>query len=157
MLEHLTLAERIAGSITAILILLGMVAGWITVVRPRIRKGIARVTAALDTIAGRPPVTDSITGRELSPELPSIGKRMDTIEGSVSRLVGVIESQHTQDERLDAHEERLEKHAEQIKQLQDAVIERVATKAESVAAFRAIEAIAKQGDLGAPEIEDPQT
>lgn len=131
----------------AILALLGIIVGWLKVVRPRWRKGTERVTAALDTIAGRPPVVDSITGKELAPELPSIGKRMESVEGSVSRLVEVIEGQHKQDQRLDDHERRLQ-------QLEEQVIERVASKAESVAAWRAVEAVAKGADPTIPELEE---
>lgn len=122
----------------------GLLVGYLRVIRPRLRKAAARIGAALDTIAGRGPVMDSITGKQLAPELPSIGKRMDAMEGSVSRLVEVIEGQHKQDERLDDHETRL-------KRLEEQTVERVATKVESTQAWRAIEAVAHQSDSTTPE------
>lgn len=128
--------STLVGIASALVVVLGGVVAWLRWVRPRIRSTAGRVGAALDTIAGRPAITDNITGRELAPELPSIGKRMESVEGSVAQLVEVIRSQHLQDQRLDNHEGR-------IKQLEDGTIERIATKAESVSAWRAVEAVAK--------------
>lgn len=125
--------------------LLAVVAGWLRWVRPKWRSATGRIVAALDTIAGREAITDTITGRELAPPLPSIGRRMESVEGSVSRLVEVIESQAEQNQRLDNHESRIE-------QLEAQVIERIAAKAESVSAWRAVEAVAKQADPPAPPL-----
>lgn len=142
----LTRTNAILGLALSVLALLGFVLGWLRVVRPRWRRGLSRVGAALDTIAGREAITDNITGKELAPELPSIGKRMESVEDSVARLVDVVESQHHQDEQLADHERRL-------KQLEDQTIERIAAKAESVSAWRAVEAVAKNVDPTTPAID----
>lgn len=126
----------LVGIAASLVVVLGAVFGWLRWVQPKIRHGLARGGAALDTVVGREAIVDNITGRELAPALPSIGKRMESMEGTVSRLVEVIEGQHQQDKRLDDHERRL-------KQLEDGTIERIAAKAESVSAWRAVEAVAK--------------
>lgn len=143
MIEQTGTLVTIAGGILALLL---AVLGWLRWLRPRVRKAISRTGAALDTIAGREAIVDNITGRELAPALPSIGKRMESVEGSVAQLVEVIKSQHQQDRRLDDHDHR-------IKQLEDGTIERIAGKAESVATWRAVEAIAKQGTDETPQID----
>lgn len=150
MLEQTSTLVTIACGILAVMA--GLV-GWLRWVRPRLRHGVTRVGAALDTLAGRPPIVDNITGKELAPELPSIGKRMESVEGSVAQLVEVIKSQHQQDIRLNAHEQALDLHEGRIKQLEDGTIERIAAKAESVSAWRAVEAVAKSSPPDEPELD----
>lgn len=134
--------------------LLGIFVGWITLIRPRWRKFVSRIVAALDTIAGREAVVDSITGRELAPALPSVGQRMDTLEQTVSKLVEAEIQRQQIDQRVTEAHQRIDLLERRVHGLEDGAIERVANKAESVAAWRAVEAVAKQGDPGAPEIEE---
>ena len=90
---------------------------------------------------------------------------MASVEIAVSHIADLLVSQQAQDRRLEnvegrvaeAHQ-RIDQHDHDIAELQGGVIERVAGKAESVAAFRAIEAVAKNADPIAPvlsEKEDP--
>lgn len=136
MLEQTDTLVGIAGGLVVVL---GALLAWLRWIRPKVRRAVGRTGAALDTIAGRPPIVDNITGRELAPALPSIGERMASVEQRVDRLVEVIEGQHRQDVRLDDHEHRIE-------QLENAAIERIATKAESAKAWNAIAAVAQQHD-----------
>ena len=128
-----------------------MLLGWLRVVRPRIRKARATLTSAQDALLGREAIIDSITGREIAPALPGVGSRMahqeqqmELLTVSVTKLVDQQQHQIALERRVDGHEDR-------IKGLEDAAIERVVGKAESASAWRAMEAIAKQGDPTAIE------
>lgn len=136
MLEQTSTLVTIASCLAAVL---GAVFSWLRWIRPPVRRWIHRTGAALDTLAGREAIVDNITGKVYSEALPSIGVRMASVEGSVARLVEVIESQHQQDKRLDDHDHR-------IGQLENGAIERIATKAESAQAWRAMAAVAHESD-----------
>lgn len=125
--------------------------GWRKWIKPWVGS-VARTWVALrDSLIGREAQHDSITGREIQPALPGIGVRMEAVETNVGRLIELVAGQHRQDERLDEHEAALTEHGNRLKQLEDGTIERIATKAESVAAWKAVAAVAKQED---PMVED---
>lgn len=151
---NLTDASNVTGLALGIIALLGAVLGWLRWVRPRWLKATGRVGAALDTIAGRPEITDNITGAVLAPALPSVGMRLGTLEESVSRLVEAEIERQQLDRRVTEAHERIDTLDKRVRGLEEATIERVANKAESVAAFRAIEAVAKNGDPITPQIEE---
>lgn len=128
--------------------------------RPKWHKARDRFTAAVDSIAGRPAITDSITGRELVPELPSIGKRMESVEvaqietrQAINHIATLLEVQKELTQRVDGHDDQLELVGKDIQELKEQAIERIAGKAESISAWRAVEAVAKHTDPTAPEIE----
>jgi hypothetical protein len=147
--------STLVGIASALVVVLGAVIGWLRWVRPRARRAASRVGAALDTIAGREAIVDNITGRELAPALPSIGERMDTMERTVSMLAQQQAHQAVQDREIAALTGRVENVENDVQQLKDGTIERIAAKAESVAAWKAVEAVAKQTDPidGAPELD----
>lgn len=110
--------------------------GWLRWVRPRFRRVRADFVAARDSIVGRDPVMDTITGVERLPALPGIGVRMATTEQQLGVLTDAVAK------IADSHV-RLENHEERIARLEAASVERVVTKAESAAAWRAVEAVAQ--------------
>lgn len=138
----------------ALLTLLGIVVGWLKVVRPRIHSASRQVVAARDAVLGRDAIVDSITGEERAPALPGIGARMAHQEQQMELLAITVTKLVDQQAHQLKLEQRVDDHDNRLKQLEDQVIERVAAKAESVSAWRAVEAIAKHGDPSAPEIED---
>ena len=138
--ESLALLAAIAAGIAA------LTAIWKAIKRARAatRGAIVDGVKIRDSIIGRGAVVDTITGQQLAPPLPGIGQRMDTVE----RTVATLADQHRV---LDDHEDRLKAHAEAIAELKAASVERVVTRAESAAAWRAVEAVA----MSTPD--DPDT
>lgn len=127
--------------------LTGIAVGWVTKVRPwRAARAEAEATKERDRIAtrdaliGRPPVLDSITGKEISPALPGIGQRMATQEQQMADMASsVAQIAETQAELARVHI-TLEAHEGRLTALERGAVERVVTRAESAAAWRAMEA-----------------
>lgn len=135
------------GLALGLLALLGAFVGFLRWARPRYRTAKTQGAMAIYSLVGRDEVVDPASGRVLAEAQPGIGARMESVENAVVRVVDLIESQQRQDDRIDDHEHR-------IKQLEDGTIERIAGKAESTAAWRAVEKIAETGGL--PDLDaDP--
>lgn len=132
-----------------------LVAGWIKKVKPRLREREQDRIAQRDVLLGRPPIYDTIIPtKEIAPALPGIGQRMAEQESLSSRqaeqlaemtraLTTLAEShkhQLVQDARLDAHEREIGDHGDRLSKLENAAVERVVARAESAAAWRAMEA-----------------
>lgn len=109
-----------------------VVVGWFKWLRPRVKRAQQESVAIRDAILGRDAILDSITGEERVPALPGIGMRMATVEEALVALA-------------DVHVKMLD-HEERIRSLETGSLERIAARADSVAAFKAIEAIAKEED-----------
>lgn len=142
----------IIGLVLGLLALLGALLSYLRWVHPRIKKARATARAATDALLGRDAILDTITGEEIHPALPGVGARMahqeqqmELLTVTVTKLVDQQVHQQKLERRVDGLEHR-------VKGLEDQTIERVAGKAESVAAWRAVEAVARQTD---PEIEEP--
>lgn len=128
--------------------------GWRKWLRPKVHQGRSTWISVRDSLVGREAQHDSITGREIQPALPSLGVRMESMERAavetnetLKHVVELVRSQQQQDQHIANHEKR-------ITALEDGTIERIAAKAESVAAWRAVEAVAKSAppDDGTPEL-----
>lgn len=128
MIDGLLQIDALSKALIGLMTVAGLVFGFYRWVRPRFASIGNDVRAGRDALVGRAAVFDSITGRELSPELPGIGVRMATIETAVAILA---ESSG----RLDSLEHRVES-------LEGAAVERVVAKVESAQAWRAVEAVA---------------
>jgi hypothetical protein len=100
--------------------------GWFKWVSPKFRRASAEVTEIRDNILGRPAIKNEITGKVIAEAVPSLGTQIAGLGDAVRELT----KSH---KRLDDLEDRVEK-------LEEAAVERVVTRAESAAAFRAIEA-----------------
>ena len=108
--------------------------------------------AIRDTLVGRDPVLDSITGEEIRPAIPGIGSRVSSIEAQgattaeqLSILTRAVADMAASTDRIDKLEERVTAIE------QGHFLERLAGKAESIQLFSTIEAVAKADP---PEDED---
>jgi hypothetical protein len=127
--------------------LLSVLVGWFRWVRPRYRRTRSEVTAIRDSILGRDAIRDSITGREIEPALPGVGVRLAATEehlGVLAQAVATIAESHV----------RLEDHETRISALEVASVERIVSRAESAAGWRAMEAAAKAAPDLVVEPED---
>lgn len=137
-----------ASEISSSVVLLGAVVGALALLWTKVgrkawvgyRTARAKATAVGDAILGRDAVVDTITGKEIAPALPGIGVRMANQEQQMEAITVAVT-------RLASHQETLIDHEGRLKALEEASIERVVTKAESAAAFRAIEAVAQQNHV----------
>jgi hypothetical protein len=159
MLYAVSLSQT-ATSLGIVLTLATLVGLWLThykVVRPWWRRIKRDVVGGRDVLVGRPAIVDPVSKKEIAPPLASLGERLEVhgerleenqaeINGTLKKVVALLESQQAQDRRLNDHEDQLAAHDDRIVNLENGVVERVVTKAESAAAFRAIEAIAKTDD-----------
>lgn len=132
------MTNELAYAITILTLLGGAITVWVFV-----RPAFMRSRAVADAILGEEPVNDR-AGREIQPARPGLVSRVGSVEHAVALLVET-------NTRLDNHENRLDAHDARIKELQEQTIERVVAKAESASAWRAVEAVAKQGEP--PEVE----
>lgn len=116
--------------------------GWWKRVRPW-WKGLKRdLIGGRDALLGREAVTDSITGKELAPAQPGVGVRIANVESAIVTLAQL----HVDINDLKASRDE---HGQRITKLEDAAVERVVGRAESAAAFQAIEAAIK----ATPDVE----
>lgn len=123
---------------------LTVLVGWLKVIRPAWRHGWGKVTAAFDSINGRPAIVDSITGAEIEPALPGIGVRMAHQEAvSVELAAAVSRLADTQEQHL-ALARQVRRIDDRVAKLEAAAVERVVTKVESAEAWRAVQAVAGQ-------------
>jgi cell division protein FtsB len=146
--------DALLGLALSTVALLAVAAGWLRWIRPRVHRGVRTWVAVRDSLVGREVQTESTTGRVIAPALPGIGLRLENIETSMARVADLLESQQRQDHRLEILEHGHDNHEHRIKQLEDQCIERIAAKAESVAAWRAVEKIADQGATVADDVLD---
>lgn len=117
---------------------------------PRWKRLRADATAVRDTLVGRDAVTDTITGREIAPALPSIGERMAEAERQMSTVVTAISKQAEalsslaeSNLRLNDHELRLRDHDTRLRDIEEQRAERIVGKAETVQLLRTIETVAQ--------------
>lgn len=142
-LDH---TSDLIGLALGLIALMGAVIAWARWIRPRYRAGKARIIGAVDALVGRDAIHDSITGKEIAPPLPGMGQRMAAMETAVTNLADLAVSQSHQDERITEAHLRINALETRVDSLETGRVEQVVTKAESVAAYRAMEAIAKHGD-----------
>lgn len=105
--------------------------GWAKVVGPRIKRAWSRGVGFFQTIAGRDPIIDKITGKEVAPAVPPLGEQMASINDTMGKLVAVIESNQDAHHRIDNHETRLVV-------LEEGRVERIVAQAESAQMWRAV-------------------
>lgn len=117
--------------------------------RPKIQRAWGTLVAALDSIVGRDEVRDSITGKVLAPELPGIGKRMAHQEQQMELLTVTVTKLVDQQVHQQKLEQRVSDVEDRVTKLENSTIERIASRAESAAAYRAIETAIK----ATPDVE----
>jgi hypothetical protein len=146
-------------------VLLAGVGAFFKWVRPAYKRGKADVISGRDALLGRDEVRDSITGKVLAPALPGMGVRMDRNEEQGRRqeeqMAAVVDAvaqiapaltqlaeshrrQEATDRLLAEHGKQIHANAVAIQDLKEARLERVAGHIDSAAAWKAVEAMAKQ-------------
>lgn len=106
--------------------------------------------AVRDSILGRPALVDSITGEERAPALPGIGVRMAHQEKQMSLLTEAVATLAESHVRIEHVESEVRDLTGRVTLLEEASVERVVNRADSAAAWRAVEAVAKSE---APELD----
>jgi hypothetical protein len=134
-------------------VIVGGFVAWVRWARPFARAVKTDIVSGRDALLGRDEVLDSITGKVLAPALPGMGVRMDRNEtqmaavvDAVAQIAPALTQLAESHRRLDDHETRITDNARQITDLKNAYVERIVSRADSAAAFRAIEAVASSGD-----------
>jgi hypothetical protein len=137
--------QAVVGLTLGIIALGGVLSRWyFKKLRPALHERERDRIAQRDVLVGRPAVPDSIVpGKFIAPALPGIGQRMDTIEAAVAELA-------RSNQRHEAHEAHLARHDREIADLAASAMERIVGKVESVAAWQAVEAVAKNPDSNQP-------
>lgn len=121
-----TIDQYGGAALTVLGVLTILVPVYLRWVRPKWRAFRHDLVAGRDALVGRDAILDPMSGTQLAPALPGIGKRMENFE---TALLTLAENQSV----LVNHEERLVR-------LELAAAERIVTRAESGAAFSAMEA-----------------
>jgi len=137
--------DGLRATVTLILGLIALgtaIASWAKWARPRLQQRERDRIAQRDALIGRPPIYDSITRKEISPALPGIGQRMANTEGQMAVIAEAVADLVKSNQRHESHEAHLAVHDREIADLKQARVERVVTKAESIAAYQAMEAAA---------------
>lgn len=117
-------AAELIGLAIAACTLLGLLYAHYKWVRPIYRRVKHDVVGSRDVLLGRPPVTDSITGKEIAPPLLGVGQRVTALEDTLHQLAD-------QRRELDSHHDR-------ITALEDSRLERVVNQVESAEMWRAV-------------------
>lgn len=105
--------------------------GWAKVIGPRAKRAWGRSVGFFQAIAGRDPIVDKASGKELSPAVPPLGERLASIDDTMLRLVTVIESNQDAHHRIDNVEVRVDA-------LEQGRVERIVSQAESAEMWRAV-------------------
>jgi hypothetical protein len=141
-MDFLTQLDVTMKALIGALTLCGIVAGFFRWVRPGMKQVASDVRAGRDALVGRDEIKDSITGRVLVPALPGIGVRMASTENNLTELTVAVAKLADNDQRT-TELEHWRAEVEQWRASVDAqTVERVVTRAESAAAWRAVEAVA---------------
>jgi hypothetical protein len=138
-MDFISDADLLSKLLATLLTLLTAVFAFFRWVRPKLKQAASDIQAGRDALIGRDAIHDTITGKELVPALPGIGVRMATTEQQMGVLTDAVAKLADSTLRLDDHDNRL-------RRLEEGVVERVVTRAESTAAWRAVEAIATHPD-----------
>lgn len=72
----------------------------------KIKAAKAWFVTFFQTIGGRGPIVDPVTGKELAPAWPPLGVHMETVNATMLKLVDVIESTQNAHARIDANDAR---------------------------------------------------
>lgn len=141
--------------------------GLLKTVHPKWKEAKQDIRAGRDALLGRPAVYDSITREIVQAELPGIGVRMannEVIQRQQAQQLTVLTDAVTKiadsHSRMDLAFSRISKVEEEVVTLRDevkdlkvAAVERIVSRQDSVAAFRAIEAAQKATPTDEESIE----
>jgi len=153
-LQHLT-ASQIAGAIITAGAVIGVLAGFAKWGWPRWRELWRRVSAALDSVAGRDEIVDPTSGKVLATALPGIGVRMADMEDWRREQVELMKSLTEAVTKLADQAPAIADLERRVANLEAASAERVIGKVEAVKALDVIQtAMNTQPPLDAEADED---
>lgn len=81
--------------------------GWVRYLGPRLKHRTRRLVGFFQTIAGRDPIVDKITGKEVSPAVPPLGEQIAAINDNMAQLIEVVRSNQDAHHRIDGIEGRV--------------------------------------------------
>lgn len=120
--------------------IVGGLAGWVRWGRPRAQKAWRTVVAAFATLAGTEEVRHKITNEVIVPAQPGVGVQIANLTAAHIELAEVVKKLVEQQAHTEALQAGQHDHEKRIVVLEQAQVERIVTKAESAAAWRAVEA-----------------
>lgn len=130
-------------SLVGIAALIGAIAAFVRWGLPRYRQARSTTRAVVATLVGTEEVRDPITNELIRPAQPGVGVQVSDLRMAVTKLV----EQQAHTEALQGHfhdlERRTKTNEDDIAELKAAQVERIVSRAESAAAFRAIEEAVK--------------
>lgn len=128
------------GAALTVIALLTVVIGWMRWMRPRYRETKQDARAIRDVIVGRPPTFDSVTRQEIQPALPGLGLRLAHQEVQLAEVATAVARVAETTQQLVEVNKTLGDHDGRIKKLEEAAVERIYSRADSTAAWKAIDA-----------------
>lgn len=129
----------------AVVVVVGGLAAWLKWVRPKWRV-VTRFLGRIDeTINGRDPVHDSY-GRVTAPAIPPLAEQQSTLQQQMGELTAAVSTLVSHREEIESIRVDHELTKARVSKLEAAAVERIVTRAESAAGWRAIEAVAKDED-----------
>jgi hypothetical protein len=132
--------DALERTFTVLGILAIVVPVWLKWGRPTYKALVKDFRAGRDALVGREAVLDSMSGTELAPALPGIGKRMENFEQALTTLaenaVTLADNQVT----IADNQRVLLNHEDRIMALEEGAVERIVARAETTAAYGAMEA-----------------
>ena len=115
-----------------------LVSFWIKWLSPKVRRAGAEVTEVRDNILGRPAIVNEITKKEVAPAVPSLGAQIAGLGEAVRELT----KSHARLDSLESRVDKVEGYEPRLMALEAASVERIVSRAESAAGWRAMEAAA---------------
>lgn len=117
--------------------------GFFRWVWPRWKAFRNKVGGIFDVILGSEAIVSRVTGKELVPAQEGIGVRQARSEQQMELLTVTVTKLVDQQDYLQALSRVVDGHHDRLTALEEAAVERVVTKAESTAGWRAMEAAIK--------------
>jgi hypothetical protein len=144
-MDYITNIDALSKALIGVMTLGALVFSFFRWVRPKMKQAASDIRAGRDALVGRDAIYDStVPGKILVPALPGIGVRMASTENNLTELTTAVAKLADNDQRTtDLEHWRAEVDRWRIA-VDEGVVERVVTRAESTAAWRAVEAIAAQ-------------
>lgn len=142
-MNHLSTAESLWAILASLVVVVSALIAFVKWIRPKYNRGKSDVVAIRDSMLGREEVRDSITGHVISPALPGIGVRMDSQERQMAVITEAVAKIADSHLRLEQHDSQISELNNRVSKLEQSTVERIVARAESTAAFRAIEAAQK--------------
>jgi len=136
-MPDLSAAQVVLGCVLTALTLAGIIAKrW----GPKYRRAKAKAVAGWAQLFGTEEIRHKVTGKVLVEASPGVGVQVNDLKDAVTKLVDL----HAQTEALQAahhgHDRRITKVENDVEALQNNLVERIVGRAESAAAWRAMEA-----------------